>query len=40
MRSKTLQRILDKTPKEVKDKVRQYAQKLIKENQQRKNKLS
>ncbi|MFW5753678.1 MAG: hypothetical protein ACOCV9_02650 [Marinilabiliaceae bacterium] len=33
MRSKTFQRILDKTPKEVKEKVRQYTEELIKNNE-------
>ena len=32
MRSKTFQRILDKAPEEVKEKVRQYAEELIKKN--------
>ena len=39
MRSKTFQRILDKTPKEVEAKVWQYAQKVIQENEQQKNQL-
>jgi len=33
MRSKTFQRILDKAPEEVKEKVRQYAEELIKNNE-------